>query len=173
MSVIEVQPTDTAVPLELLLTRNGIGVPGLAPTVAIRLPGTSPSAYLDWASFTWKTSGWTTQFQPMTDVANGRYEVIFNIAQFNYTQGTKLIVEYHCSAGVPGDSTDVISITTNLELIRKYATNKLVQASGDPGTLTLYDDNGVTVLKTHQLLDELGNAVLPAVGTPGQRSAGT
>ena len=51
------------------------------------------------------------------------------------------------------------------------ATNRLEEKSGYRGSLTLYDDDDVTVIETWELLDEAGGPVLPAIGTPAKRSA--
>ncbi len=64
---------DETVPLQLAINRGGVGgVSGLAPTVRVRDAGATGS-YLDWADFTFKTSGWTLQNHPMSDIGSGVY----------------------------------------------------------------------------------------------------
>lgn len=55
--------------------------------------------------------------------------------------------------------------------LRKLSSNRLEEAPGTPGTLTLYDDDGTTVLGTYQLRDAGGNAVASATGEPARRTA--
>lgn len=71
-------------------------------------------------------------------------------------------------AGVlPGGDT----LADTLDLIRKIHTNRLDATPGDPGSLTLYDDDAVSVLRTWTLRDYQSNAVLGAVGSPALRGA--
>jgi hypothetical protein len=71
------------------------------------------------------------------------------------------------TSGITGRTT----VGGALVYLRKLASNKLVETDGDPGTLVLYDDDGVTVLETYQLLDVTGSAVVTPAGQPAQRSA--
>ena len=57
--------------------------------------------------------------------------------------------------------------------LRKLATNRLEEAPGSPGTLTLYDDDGSTVLGTYQIRDASGLAVASGTGEPARRTAVT
>ena len=56
-----------------------------------------------------------------------------------------------------------------LVLLRKMATNKLVESPGDPGTVTLYDNDGVTPIATWSLTDYDGGAVTGVAGSPSIR----
>ncbi len=47
--------------------------------------------------------------------------------------------------------------------------NKMVEVAGNPGSLTLYQDNGVTPYATMTLADPSGAAVVAAPGEPAQR----
>lgn len=174
--------TSSSIPLQLVVDQLGVGgVPGLAPapTVAIRnvSAGGPPFAYLDWADMTFKVAGWTTKYAAMVDVERGIYQSSLDISSFAFPLGTVLSAEYSVNAsGVVGEDQDVIvlsNVQRSTAFLYKVAKNRLEEASGNPGTLTLYDDDGVTVLETWQLRDETGGAVLPAVGTPARRSAGT
>jgi hypothetical protein len=60
------------------------------------------------------------------------------------------------------------SVGQLLNWLRRSRFNKLVQASGDPGTLKLYNDAGDTVIATFNLHDEDGNAIDPTTGVPAQ-----
>jgi hypothetical protein len=65
------------------------------------------------------------------------------------------------------------TLGASLGLLRKSLTNKLVETEGNPGTAALYDDDGVTVLKTWALRDGAGAAITATAGEPAQRSAAT
>ncbi len=62
---------------------------------------------------------------------------------------------------------------TSVDLLRKALTNRLEAAPGNPGTLILFDDDGVTPLLTWATRDESGGAVAAAPGAPSRRGAGT
>lgn len=57
-------------------------------------------------------------------------------------------------------------------LIRKILTNRLEEASGNPGTLVVYDDDDATPLLTWTILDQFGNGIAAQVGAPARRSKG-
>jgi hypothetical protein len=63
------------------------------------------------------------------------------------------------------------TVEDTLDLIRKVHTNRLEAAPGDPGTLVLYDDDGATPIKTWNLRDYLGAAVVGVDGQPALRGA--
>jgi hypothetical protein len=175
--VIDVEATLTAYPLELVVDRlNQGGIAGVAPTVAIRLLPTTNS-YLDWTTNTFKTAGWGVQFQPMADLGGGLYQQLLSIVALAQPLGTLLSAEYAFSgpqgAGIDQEVLRVSSARADALLVRKYHTNRLAEASGNPGSLVLYDDDSATPIKTHQLSDESGGAVNPAFGTPARRSVGT
>lgn len=169
--------TMTAAPLDLTVDRQG-GVTGLAPTVALR--DTATNGYLDWGDATFKTSDWATKYAVMSAVERGHYQRTLNLsATPAIVAGMVLVAEYHVDngAGVVGDAHDYVVVESDqaadVALLRKALTNRLEEASGNPGALRLYDDDGATVLKTWPLRDEGGGAVLPAVGTPARRGAAT
>ena len=171
---------ETSLPLELVISRLGTGgVPGLTPTVACRniSLGGAPYWYLDWFDNTFKTAAWITKYAPMTNIESGYYQRILNVAALSLPVGTKLNIEFSVTgAGISGIAADTYELTdTNAQVsyLRKVAKNRMWEASGLPGSLTLYDDDGVTPLTTWTLNDETGGAVLPAVGTPARRGAGT
>lgn len=60
-----------------------------------------------------------------------------------------------------------------LNVLRGALLNPLIEAEGDPGTLILKKNDGVTTWVTWTLLDQDGNAVVGSPGEPARRSAGT
>jgi hypothetical protein len=58
-------------------------------------------------------------------------------------------------------------------LQRRFITNKLWEAPGNPGTMVLYADNGTTPLLTWQLRDFNGSSVFSMAGEPARREAAT
>lgn len=178
MATIEADWSDTQTPLELVVNLIGSGgVPGLACTVAIRLSPTTDS-YLDWNDYVFKTSGWVTQFQSMSNIGNGMYQAILNTKELGFTPLTglpqKLIAEYTSigagTAGLASDTIYVSELRPDAELARQYQTNRLEVEGGAPGTSTLYEDDGATVLSVQTLLDYAGNPVVNTPGTPAKRS---
>jgi hypothetical protein len=172
--------TDTAFPLELVVDDVIVGgLAGLSPTVALRLvSAATPPFYLDWADATFKQSGWTLKHAPLTDIENGVYQRLLNVAGLSpaVARGTHLSAEYTLVGSVSGREAELIrvdDVEEQVTFLRKVAKNRLEEASGNPGTLVLYADDGVTVDTTWTLRDETGGAVLPGTGTPARRSAGT
>lgn len=176
-AALEVEQSETALPLELTVVRQGVGgVVGLTPTVAVR-DATTSNRYLDWNDNTFKTGGWVLKYAPMTGVERGHYQRVLNLAALVLPVGFRFTAEYHVDDGatVKGDDLDLFLVTNkrvNVELLRKGFTNRLWEANGNPGTLVLYDDDDVTPLKTWFLADEFGGPVAPATGTPARRSKG-
>ncbi len=174
MSITYVETNETSLPLDLTIDEPGVGgVVALSPTVAIR--NILNGSYLDWSTMTFKTSGWITKNQLMSEIGNGFYETILNIAALELSVGIKLSAEYNTNSTIlPGVDADLFILDQEqqqINFLRKMATNRLEEKSGDPGSLTLYDDDDVTVIETWELLDEAGGPVLPAIGTPAKRSA--
>lgn len=175
--MIEVDPLDLALPLELTVDKLGSGgVTGLVPTVSIR-DASTVNRYLDWYDATWKTSSWVTKDAPMTEIGRGHYQRTLDVAALSMTHGFRFAAEYRVTGtSAAGDDSDLFVVTSasaNTELLRKALTNRLEETSGNPGELVLYDDDGTTPLKTWELRDEAGAAVLPASGTPARRSSAT
>jgi hypothetical protein len=177
VSTLEADYNDTSFPLELVINLSGQGgVPGLSPTVAIRL---SPSTnnYLDWSTMTFKTSGWGVKNQPMTDLGTGIYQQILNVAALGFTPLTglpqKLLVEYTSTgtntSGIAEDTVIVSELRPDAKIARQFDTNRLVALGGLPGTLTLYQDDGVTVQSVQPLTDYAGATVVNTPGTPAKR----
>jgi hypothetical protein len=171
-TVVEVDQSDTALPLNLTVDSNG-GVTGLTPTVALRkLPSTDN--YLDWADMTFKTVGWGVKYQTLNEVERGNYQLILNVAALALPEGTKLSAEYRAAGyGDDADQLIISKLRPQVTYLRKVATNRLEEASGVTGTLKLYDDDNATVIQTWALNDEAGGSILPTSGTPAKRGAGT
>lgn len=181
MSDFAADKDDPSVALELVVDKLGSGgVEGLTPTAAVRDASAaySPPRYLDWADLTFKTAAWATKYKPMLDVERGHYTLRLDLAALGRAPGDKLSVEYHVDGGstIKGDDSDLI-LVTNVEpqvtLLRKALTNRLEEASGGPGQLVLFDDDGSTPLRTWPLRDEFGGAILPTTGTPARRGQAT
>lgn len=180
MATYEVEASDAALPLELVVDVLGVGgVAGLAPTLSIRDAKTA-GQYLDFADNTFKSSGWTAKSVVMGEVGGGRYTFLFDLAATGRTLGDKLAVEYTVVDATAGGSDsdlllviDSVAQQQDVELLRKYATNRLDVSGGNPGTMILYDDNGTTPLRTHPLRDASGGAVTNVTGSPARRGAGT
>jgi hypothetical protein len=154
-------------PLTLTVNQDG-GVTGLSPTAAVRR-GTD---YLDWADNTFKAAGWTTRKQVMTELGDGHYTLSLNLGTINAAPGDQLAIEYNTeSAAVPGVTNETLTVARDTDLLRKLATNRIEEFAGNPGQLILFDDNGVTPLKTWQLRDGTGGATALSVGAPAKRSA--
>ena len=113
----------------------------------------------------------------MTEIERGHYQQLLNVSALAVAAGMKFIAEYTAVVGgVPYTSDETIQVNNvaqQVTFLRKVGKNKLSEVSGNPGSLTLFDDDGVTPLTTWTLLDESGNAVLPAAGTPARRGSGT
>lgn len=175
----EVEKVVASLPLDLVVDQDGVGgVAGIspAPTVAVRDASTTDS-YLDWGDNTFKTAGWTLKNAPLTDVGGGHYRRALNVSTLPLAVGARFVAEFRVSTStMKGEDADSYLITdekAQVELVRKYHTNRMHEASGNPGSIVLYDDDDATALRTHQLRDETGGAVGPSTATPARRSKGT
>lgn len=173
----QVEVNVTQWPLDLTINKLGVGgVTGLTPTVAVRNAATINS-YLDWSDYVFKTSGWVQQFLTLTEVGHGYYRALLNVALTDMPVGTVFSVEYtNTGVGIAGNTAEtleIVQVQEEVNFLRKIASNRLEEVSGNPGTLTLYDDDGVTPLANWQLRDERGGAVPYQPGAPAKRSAST
>ena len=163
-------------PLVLVVNQPGFGgVAGQTSTVAIRNAATANS-YLDWNTGLFATSGWGLKDGPMADIGNGIYQRNLLLASAGgISAGMLFVVEYTTTGVVVGIDQEVYQVTRDvgdLALLRKLATNRLEEVGGNPGTVTLYDDDGVTALMTWSLRDAVGGPVVDSPGAPARRGAG-
>lgn len=180
MSLLVVDKSSTAVPLDLTIEQEAIGgVTGKSPTVALR-DATTITSYLDWADNTFKTFGWTLKDAPMTEVGDGHYQRSLSLPPLSplATAGSVYAAQYHVDDGadVKGVALDIVIVeeqNTDMSLIRKSITNRMEEFPGNPGHLILFDDDGFTQLKNWELRDAAGGAVVATVGTPAKRAAST
>lgn len=108
---------DANLPLNLAINRNGEGgLTGLAPTVRLRL-GHTTDTYLDWADNTFKTSGWTTLDQSMSEVGDGHYLQVVDLTAITLPSGRTLVAEYAVDDGgeVVSVAADTIQVTSTTE----------------------------------------------------------
>jgi hypothetical protein len=127
--MIEAEPTDTNVPAKLTVNDSGGGVIGLTVDLEI-LDANTQNSYLDFNDNTFKTIGWTTKSQSVTDVGGGRYSLFggLDISVINAVPN-KLILEYNVS----GSKSAVVS------------EELLIRESTYQAKVGLFDDNaGVT-----------------------------
>ena len=106
------QATDTAVPLDLTITAEGVGgVTGKSPTVAIR-DATTTTDYLDWTDSTFKAAGWTNKYGTMTEIERGHYQRSLDAtAVAAIVSGSVLVAEFYVDDGAStvGVGHDLIS----------------------------------------------------------------
>ena len=162
-------PNEVKIPLFLTITREGAGgVTGKAPTVALRNNDTDD--YLDFADNTFKAVGWATKFQPLTELAGGHYRYNISAPAIGALPEDVFIAEFKVDDGsaVRGAAQDIILIE-DLPVMRKIVTNRLEDFPGNPGSLVLYDDDGVTPFRSWELRDATGGAVSAAIGAPAKR----
>ena len=176
MNYIVLSPSATA-PMVLTVTKaEEGGITGLSPTVALRKVDPA-NEYLDWNDSTFKTAGWGLKDAPLTELGGGHYQRRLDLTTISASDGDQYVAEYVVAdAGYEGVDSDVFILEDagyDVELLRKMATNRMEQTSGNPGYLVLYDDDGLTPLKTWQIRDEFGNGIAAQVGVPARRSAAT
>lgn len=178
-AVFPAEVSSTAFPLELSITKEGVGgVAGLAPTVSVR-DSASLTRYLDWADMTFKTSSWIRKSKVLSDVGNGMYQTAMDLTAITpaVASGQAFVSEYTVNApGIIGFDADVLlrmSIEFDISLLRRLALNRLEEYAGNPGTLILFADDGVTPLKTWSLRDASGGPIVSVIGAPARRSAAT
>jgi hypothetical protein len=171
----------TQVRLFLLIDREGFGgVPGLAPTVALRWPGVA-GRYLDWADNTFKTVGWSLRRGAMTEVSAslspGEYEKVLDLAATVpvLADGDELVVEFDATNGVDINrrAADVLSVRETVEQLGwVYAVhhNRIEDTPGTPGIVSVYRPDNVTVWQTAQLRDYTGGGVGGTTGLPARRT---
>jgi hypothetical protein len=120
----------TLAPLVLTLEQENIGgLLGKVPMIGIR-DATSLDSYLDFAGFTFKSSGWTEKYEPMSEVERGHYTYLLSLSaiaaldigailsiEYSYEDGgiirvdqeTMIVVE--SIAAIPTDTATLIGVT--------------------------------------------------------------
>lgn len=172
-----VADVNTVFPLTLVVNRAGVGgVTGLSPTVALR-KGSDPTSYLDWSDNTFKTGGWAQRFAVLAEVENGHYQRMLSLPDIGAAPSDSFVAHFKVDNGgdVKGVAEDVILVSEDLSgdmsLLRKALTNRMEETPGNPGQLTLFDDDGLSILARWEIRDASGGAVIGTVGTPARRSA--
>lgn len=169
MSAYIVSPRQT-IPLFLSITVAGEGgQPGLSPTVALRR--VSDGFYLDFGNNTFRDAGWAVRNAVLDDLGDGFYQRLLNLATVNVLPTSVLIAEYSVSNGgsINAIANDVFNVE-DLELIRQLSSNRIEETPGNPGQLTLFDDDGVSVRARWYVRDVSGGPTVATVGAPARRS---
>ena len=116
MGTALVVPLGDVVPLDVTITKDGVGgVVGLFPTVRVRDAATLGS-YLDWTDMKFKVVGWGLRDLLMPDVGRGHYSTGLDLSAIVLpvpVAGDRYSAEYHVNngAGIIGDDADVIVVT--------------------------------------------------------------
>ena len=189
------ETTEAALPLTLTVDKEDVGgLTGLSPTVAVR-DGATTDSYLDWADDTFKTSGWVTRYQALSEVGGGHYQAILDVDALGLSAGDMLIAEYMVDeAAAKGAAHDVVVIVAadsdlitevwDHDITGREATpnsaarvvdlqNKLVRGrlrtNPTADQLELYDPVDDAILLTWSLTDFAGGSIANVVGAPFDR----
>lgn len=161
---------DTAAPVELDVLQNGTGVTGLIPTFAVRR--LSDNFFLDFADNAFKSSGWTTKNQALSEITGiaevaGKYRTLWNSSLSITAQG---LYSLEFTTDDIGDHDTEYVVFLKRELAIKSLVNRLVinEASS---LLEIYDDDGTTLLETWPLTDKNGNSIVLEGTGPANRGA--
>ena len=107
MQIVE---QDTVVPLKLTVIDGASGgVLGLSPTARIRDAATTNS-YLDFNDNTFKTVGWTTQDQALTEIGDGTYDFPLDLSALPLSGGEALAVEFRDTTSDTIDSSEMLLV---------------------------------------------------------------
>ncbi len=68
---------------------------------------------------------------------------------------------------------NLATVDSNVDIIRKFQTNRLELAAGSSGNLILYNDDGTTPLYTFAVTDKDGSAIALNSSSPAKRGAGS
>ena len=174
MAALEIDYDTANYPLELNVKNSatGAGVPGLTCTVAIRMGGTA-GLYLDWTTNLFTLGPWGLKDQPLADLGTGVYQTTLPVAALGFNPLTplpvELVAEYTQNGMLVGgiDYLTVSELRNDSKLSRQYNTNKLDALA--PGTLTLYEDDGVTVQSVQAVTDATGGPTVNVPTAPQKR----
>jgi len=156
--MIAARRTDAAVELSLSLSQGG-PVTGASPTLSIRAGGTT-SSYLDFNDATFKTSGWTTKAQALTEVGGGFYHLASGLdisAITNLPSTDLLVAEFtNPSGSAQGVASDLIALepladgqerTLVLQRLNAWARGKsTLNTSGPLPEVAYFAENDTTEL---------------------------
>jgi hypothetical protein len=124
-------------PLVLTLEREDEGgITGAVPTFAVR-DATTLDSYLDFDDFTFKSSGWGTKYEPLTEVESGDYTYWMNLnAMTSISIGDILSVEYYYDDGVATNPLREQETMMVVESINNIPTDTAALVGGGGGNLT-------------------------------------
>ena len=124
-------------PLVLTLEQEDVGgITGAAPTFAVR-DATTLDSYLDFGDFTWKSAGWITKYQALTEVESGDYTYWMNLnAIAAISIGDILSVEYYYDDGVATNPLRAQETMMVVESIHNIPTDTAALVAGGGGSLT-------------------------------------
>jgi hypothetical protein len=182
---------DTIVPINLMLTQNGVPMVGETVTAGVRRK--SDNLFLDFADNTFKASGHTTKFQALTDLNGtdadlaGHYAFLWNSATAITGQGEFEFVFKHGTSRYFDDVYFLTPVATSvwsaaqasfvaagsfgrrMKEIRAALLNRQEIADGSSGNFVTYDDDGTTPLVTNNMQDKTGAAIGISAGVPARR----
>lgn len=157
MSVIICERTESAAPVEIFIDRNG-GVTGLTVQVAVR-DGDTTNSYLDWNDLTFKTTGWTTQYQTVPAIPGraGGYKYVAGLdisSITNLPAGTdQLELEFDVSGAFSAIVRDTIQLVNVLKDIAEEANN---QTEHDATQAAIAALNDLSIADVQTAMDNQG-----------------
>ena len=157
MNLIIAEIDDTAVSLDLTLSQSGVGgITGKAPTVAFR-DATSLVSYLDFSDSTFKTAGWTTKYEALSEVGDGHYSLNVDLSLITPAiAASKLyVVEYAVDDGgsVKGAENDLLLTVKAIGDIPGDVWEELTSAHTTAGTYGLEVLSTLSTAQATQLLE--------------------
>lgn len=116
---------DTKFPLEVAVDDSG-GVTGLTVTASLRDPDDSTS-YLDFNDGTFKSAGWVTKAQALTEYGSGFYGVNLDVSAItNFPAAQHTIVEYDVTGSVIAISASTLTIAQTWENAKALTVGKFL-----------------------------------------------
>lgn len=171
MAIIEVERTETAIPLSVVVDKNG-GVTGLTATVAIIDPTTLAAAtpsYYDFSDGAFKSSAWTTRQQTCIEVdaslSPGLYALSggFDLSAATGLSGSanQLIVEYEISGSEQGVTNDLLILKDEAYSVA----NQTTLAAVDSNVNSVLIDTDATIPALLGTIDGNVDSILTDTGT--------
>lgn len=126
-----------AAPLVLTLEGEDVGgIVGQTPTIAVR-DATTLDSYLDFGDFTFKSSAWTTKYQPLTEVEAGDYTYWLNLNAMGVISiGDVMSIEYYFDDGVATNPRRDQETLLVVESIHNIPTDTAALVGGGGGNLS-------------------------------------